>query len=60
MANGDSVQKRLTKVRPPRVQMTYYVEIGDSMENKELPLVVGVVGYFVGDSKVEKKLLKDR
>jgi type VI secretion system protein ImpB len=60
MANGDSVQKRLTKMRPPRVQMTYDVEIGDAMENKELPFVVGVVGDFGGNSDVEKKRLKDR
>ena len=60
MANGDSVQKRLTKVRPPRVQMTYDVEIGDAMENKELPFVVGVVGDFGGNSEVGKKRLKDR
>ncbi|MCU6499430.1 type VI secretion system contractile sheath small subunit [Rugamonas sp. A1-17] len=60
MANGDSVQKRLTKVRPPRVQMTYDVEIGDAMENKELPFVVGVVGDFGGNSDAEKKRLKDR
>lgn len=60
MAKGDSVQKRLTKVRPPRVQMTYDVEIGDAMENKELPFVVGVVGDFGGNSEVEKKRLKDR
>lgn len=60
MANGDSIQKRLTKVRAPRVQMTYDVEIGDAMENKELPFVVGVVGDFGGNSEVEKKRLKDR
>jgi type VI secretion system protein ImpB len=60
MANGDSVQKCLTKVRPPRVQMTYDVEIGDAMENKELPFVVGVVGDFGGNSDIEKKRLKDR
>ena len=60
MANGDSVQKRLTKVRPPRVQMTYDVEIGDAMENKELPFVVGVVGDFGGNLEVEKKRFKDR
>jgi type VI secretion system protein ImpB len=60
MANGDNVQKRLTKVRPPRVQMTYDVEIGDAMENKELPFVVGVVGDFGGNSDLEKKRLKDR
>src|ERR1700741_1673254 len=60
MANGDSVQKRLSKVRAPRVQMTYDVEIGDALENKELPFVVGVVGDFGGNSDVEQKRLKDR
>jgi type VI secretion system protein ImpB len=60
MASGDSVQKRLTKVRAPRVQMTYDVEIGDAMENKELPFVIGVVGDFGGNSDVEQKRLKDR
>jgi len=60
MANNDSIQKRLSKVRAPRVQMTYDVEIGDAMENKELPFVVGVVGDFGGNSDVEKKRLKER
>ena len=56
----DSVQKRLNKVRPPRVQMTYDVEIGDAITNKELPFVMGVVGDFGGNSEVEQKRLKDR
>lgn len=60
MAKSDSVQKRLQKVRPPRVQMTYDVEIGDSIENKELPFVVGVIGDFGTDPDVERKRLKDR
>ncbi len=34
MANKESVQKRLQKVRPPRVQMTYDVEIGDAIEKQ--------------------------
>jgi type VI secretion system protein ImpB len=46
MAKNESVQKRLQKVRAPRVQMTYDVEIGDAIENKELPFVVGVLGDF--------------
>ena len=46
MPKFDSVQKRLQKVRAPRVQMTYDVEIGDAIENKELPFVVGVLGDF--------------
>lgn len=60
MAKNDSVQKRLQKVRAPRVQMTYDVEIGDAIENKELPFVVGVVGDFGADPDAEKKRLKDR
>jgi type VI secretion system protein ImpB len=60
MANGDSVQKRLNKVRPPRVQMTYDVEIGDAIENKELPFVLGVIGDYGGDPGREQKRLKDR
>lgn len=60
MAKHDSAQKRLQKVRAPRVQMTYDVEIGDAIENKELPFVVGVVGDFGLDPSSEKKRLKDR
>jgi type VI secretion system protein ImpB len=54
------VQKRLQKVRAPRVQMTYDVEIGDAIENKELPFVVGVLGDFGSDPEAARKRLKDR
>ena len=60
MSKKESVQKRLQKVRPPRVQMTYEVEIGDAKENKELPFVVGVIGDFGGNPAVAKTALKDR
>ena len=60
MAKNNSVQKRLQKVRAPRVQMTYDVEVGDAIENKELPFVVGVLGDFGNNPDVEKKRLKDR
>ena len=60
MAKKESVQKRLQKVRPPRVQMTYEVEIGDARENKELPFVVGVIGDFGGNPALAKTALKDR
>ena len=49
MAKKESVQKRLEKVRPPRVQLTYDVEIGDAIEKKELPFVVGVLGFRFGE-----------
>ena len=60
MPKNESVQKRLQKVRAPRVQMTYDVEIGDAIENKELPFVVGVLGDFGSDPEAARKRLKDR
>ena len=60
MSKSASVQKKLQKIRPPRVQMTYDVEIGDAIENKELPFVMGVVGDFGGNSEVEQRRLKER
>jgi type VI secretion system protein ImpB len=55
-----SVQKRLQKVRPPRVQLTYDVELGDAIEKKELPFVVGVVADLAAQSNVEQPRLKER
>ena len=60
MAKKDSIQKKLQKVRPPRVQMTYDVEVGDAIEKKELAFVTGVVGDFSGNSEIAKARLKDR
>lgn len=42
-------QHLLSKIRPPRVQITYDVEIGDAIEMKELPFVVGVIADLSGD-----------
>ncbi len=41
-----STQHKLDKARPPRVQITYDVEIGNAKTAKELPLVIGVMGSF--------------
>ena len=46
---SDSSQKRVGRVRPPRVQITYDVEDGDATESRELPMVVGVVSDLSGD-----------
>src|SRR6476661_4277222 len=56
----ESVQKKLQRVRPPRVQITYDVQIGDAMELKELPFVVGVMGDYSGKPKEQLPKLKDR
>jgi type VI secretion system protein ImpB len=60
MAKKESIQKRLQKVRPPRVQLTYEVERGDAIEVKELPFVVGVMADLAGQSEVEQPRLRDR
>lgn len=60
MAKKESVQKRLQKVRPPRVQLTYDVEIGDAIEAKELPFVVGVLGDFAAQSNEPQGKVRDR
>lgn len=60
MAKKESVQKRLQKVRAPRIQLTYDVEIGDAIEQKELPFVVGVLGDFSGSPEAPLARPRDR
>ncbi len=60
MAKRESVQKKLQRIRPPRVQLTYDVEVGDGKEIKELPFVVGILGDFSAASQLEKAKLKDK
>ncbi|OHX13865.1 type VI secretion system-associated protein [Chromobacterium sphagni] len=56
----ESTQKKLSRVRPPRVQITYDVEIGDAIETKELPFVLGVLGDYSGHSKEPLPKMKER
>jgi len=60
MSKKESTQKRLQKVRPPRVQLTYDVEKGDAIEQKEIPFVVGVLGDFSGQTEQPQPKIKDR
>ena len=56
----ESTQHKLDRVRPPRVQITYDVEVGGAIELKELPFVVGVLGDFTGQPEKPLPKLKDR
>ncbi len=56
----DSTQHKLDKVRPPRVQITYDVQVGDAIELKELPFVMGVLGDFTGHPTDPLPKLKER
>ncbi len=60
MPTKESLQHKLDRVRPPRVQITYDVEVGGAIELKELPFVVGVLGDFVGKPEDPLPPLKER
>jgi len=55
-----STQHKLDRVRPPRVHVTYDVEVGDAIEIKELPFVMGVLGDFTGQPTEPLPRLKER
>lgn len=57
---SDSVHQKLSRVRKPRVHITYDVETGGAAQKKELPFVVGVMGDYSGDNTENKKPLKNR
>ena len=52
MAN-ESVHEKLKRVRKPHVHITYEVYKGDAIEVKELPFVMGILGDYAGDTKLE-------
>ena len=56
----ESVHKKLERVRPPRVHVTYDVEIGDAIEIKEIPFVMGVLGDFSSMPEDPLPRLKER
>jgi type VI secretion system protein ImpB len=57
---SDSLQKWVGRNRPPRVQITYDVEIGDAVKKKELPLVVGLMADLSGQPLLPPAKMKDR
>ena len=57
---SNSLQHWVGRNRPPRVQITYDVEIGDAVEKKELPLVVGLLADLSGKPVNPLPKLKDR
>ncbi len=59
MAN-ESLQHTLDRVRAPRVQITYDVEVGDAIEMKEIPFVVGVMADLSGKPDEPLPKLKER
>ncbi|MFN7945856.1 MAG: type VI secretion system contractile sheath small subunit [Blastocatellia bacterium] len=60
MPRKESIQQKISRVRPPRVHITYDVEVGGAIEMKELPFVVGVLGDFSGMPAEALPRLRDR
>ena len=60
MAKRESVQQKISRIRPPRVHISYEVETGGAIELKELPFVVGVLGDFSGKPIEALPRMRDR
>ncbi len=56
----ESIQTKLGRVRPPRVHITYDVEVGDAIQLKELPFVVGVLADLSGRPDEPLPQVRDR
>jgi len=59
---AESTQQKLSRIRAPRVHLTYQVEVGGAIQMKELPFVVGVLSDLSGKPDPDDPLprLKDR
>jgi len=60
MAKKQSLQHKIDRVRAPRVHITYDVEVGDAIEIKEIPFVVGVLADLSGKPDDPLPKVKDR
>jgi type VI secretion system protein ImpB len=60
MPKTESLQHKLDRIRRPRVHITYDVQIGEAIELKELPFVVGVLADLSGKPEEPLPRLKDR
>lgn len=57
---AESSQHKLSRVRPPRVQITYDVETAGAIEMKELPFVAGILADLSAKSDRPRQPLKER
>ncbi|MET0268526.1 MAG: type VI secretion system contractile sheath large subunit [Duganella sp.] len=54
---NESIQKKLSRVRPPRVEITFDVETGGAIEKRELPFIVGIFADLSGDRDPDQALI---
>jgi type VI secretion system protein ImpB len=58
MARG--TQQKLSTYKPPRVQITYDLEVNGESKTQELPFVIGVMANFSGHQYQKVKKLKNQ
>lgn len=56
---SENTQHKIDRVRPPRVQITYDVAVGESTELRELPFVIGIMADLSGMNSSDLKI-KDK
>lgn len=56
----ESIHSTLSRVRAPRVHISYDVETGGAIQMRELPFVMGVLGDFTGQPTEPLPKLKER
>ena len=57
---AESFQKRRNRQRRTRVNISYDVEVGDAIVQRELPFIMGVLADLSGDGASDLKDLKER
>ena len=57
---AESTQHKLDRVRSPRVQITYDVEVGDAIQKKDLAFVVGIMSDLAGNPAKPLPKMKER
>lgn len=60
MPRSKNMQKQIGRVRPPRVQITYDVEVGGEIKQKTLPFVVGVLADLGAGCGQKDSRVRDR
>jgi type VI secretion system protein ImpB len=53
-----SIQHKLKKVRPPRVQITYDLQVEGGLKPKDLPFVIGVISNLSGHKNKKPQKIK--
>jgi type VI secretion system protein ImpB len=60
MSPKESINKKLARVRPARVHISYDVETGGAIEKKEIPFVAGIMADLSGQPEKPLPQLKER